>query len=467
MGLRAILKGAVVSGVFAAMGAGSALAQAGGCEETQFSAKTGELYLKAETELIANKNAQAALGHLNKLQAMDINCYERGAILRLGAAIKIETGDYTGAVRDLETALNQGYIPASESAQTYYNIAQIYLSTENLPKAREYFQKWISAGGKPDRDDKWRLAVISQKMDDNQTALKYAEEVFREDGPNAEREVYDFLIFLYDATGQRDKKAALLVQLLARYPDDRKIWDAISGEYFQSGEERKAFEVQKAMYLGGLLDKESEIMRIVNFYNRFNAPYHAAQILEKEMNAGRIEQDFDKLELLANLYQVAREYEKAIPVIERAAQTGGSKSGQMYERLGRSYSELQKWEETEDALTKALNAGGVKDSGLAWVLIGQSRYERDDRSGAREAFRKANNRGGRGWLSFMDSEERTEVALARFDRASKVLETKNESEVCKQISVLGTEMPENCADVAERLKAAEADLAEFDEANGF
>lgn len=468
MGIKAILKGAIVCGALTAFGAGAAMAQAGDCTETEFSAKTGEAYLKAETELITNQNAQGALAELNRLRAMELNCYEEGAVLRLGAAIKIQAGDYDGAVRDLESALNQGYIPEADRANTYYNIGQIYLTQENLDQAYAYMNRWIDAGGQPDRDQKWQLAVISHRKDDNVTALRWAEEVFAQDGPGAAREVYDFLIFLYDLTGNLARKAELLEVLLTRDPTDRRLWDAISGDYFKADDERKAFEVQKAMYLSGLLETEDELMRIVNFYNRFNAPYHAASILEKEMNAGRIAQDFEKLELLANLYQVAREYEKAIPVIERAAQTGGSRAGAMYERLGRSYSELQDWEKTEEALTTALNTGGVSDRGLAWTLIGQSRYERDDRSGAREAFRNANNRGGRGWLSFMDSEERTEVALARFDLQSAVLELNNEKEVCDRLKVLGDEgLPEGCLTVEERLEEATAALAEFDERNNF
>lgn len=460
MGLRMILKGAAVAGALSCFGAGSALAQAADCEATEFSSQSGELYLKAETELLQNDNAQAALGHLNKLRALDLNCYEQGAVLKLGAAIKIEAGDYAGAVRDLESALNQGYIPESEATNTYYNIFQIYLSQNNLEKALEYSVKWLDAGGDPDRDDMWRLAIVNQRLERNQEAIRWAEQVFEIDGSDAEREVYDFLIFLYDETGQRAKKAQLLEQLLARNPNERKLWDAIAGDYFAAEEERKAFEVQKAMYLGGILKEEDELMRVVNFYNRFDVPYHAAQILEKEMNAGRISKTYERMELLANLYQVAREFDKAIPVIEEAAQM--SNNGEMYERLGRSYAELQEWAETEEALVAALNKGGIKDRGLAWVLIGQSRYERDDRAGAREAFRNANNRGGNGWLQFMDSEERTETALVQFEAQSLVQDTENEKKRCEQIAVLGeANLPEACNTVDERLAEARAALAEL------
>ena len=453
MGFKATLKGAVLAGMMAAFGAGAAMAQAA-CEETQFSSKTGEIYLKAEQAAMADKDFNAASQFMSQLKSQQLNCYEEGAVLKLSAYINIERGDRQGAIRDLQSALDKGYIPAKDAAQTYYNIAQIYLQGENVEKALEFMKKWQQAGGQPDRQQKWQLAVLYQRVDDFQTAIKWAEEVKRDDGSNYKQEVYDLLIYLYNSVDDKAKLASILEEVLVRNPTERKYWDAIAGNYFAANEERRAFEVQKAMYLAGLLTKEDELMRVVNFYNRFNAPYHAAQILEKEMNAGRISKSLKNLELLANLYQVAREHEKAIPVIKQAAAAGGG--GAMLERLGRSYADLQQWEETENALTDALNAGGVKDRGTAYVMIGQSRYERGDRAGARDAFRQANNRGGRGWLQFMDSEEATADALVCFEVQSAYLNIENEAKICKRLEVLGEEnVPENCKTVPDRLKTAE------------
>lgn len=455
--MKHIMKSVAAMAVMASIGVGTAAAQA--CEETQFSSTNAENYLKAETELLVNDNAAAALAALNALKSQPLNCYEEGAALRLGAAIKIENEDYEGAVADLITAINRGFIPESEAKTTYYNISQIYLSIDNKVKSLEYFDKWMAAGGVPDRNQKWTLAVLYQQMDRFPESLVWAERVLEDDGPGAERQVYDFLIFLYDKTGNFAKKAELLELLLARDPSDRQLWDAISGDYFRGGQDRKAFEVQKAMYLGGILQTEDELMRIVNFYNSFDVPYSAAKILEKEMNAGRISKNYQRLELLANLYQVAREFQKAIPVIDEAASI--APDGKMYERLGRSYSELQEWANAEDALIKAINKGGLANAGLAWVLVGQSRYERDDRAGAREAFRNANNRGGRGWIDFMAAEDNTAVALARFEIFNEVSDYKKEKERCKDLLVIGN-APETCETVDERLAAAEERLAEFD-----
>ena len=453
MGFKANLKGAVLAGIMTAFGAGAAVAQS--CEETQFTSKTGEVYLQAEQAAMVKKDFGEAAKKMNELRTMPLNCYEEGAVLKLSAYINIENGNSQGAINDLMAALNKGYIPAKDSAQTYYNIAQIYLQSENVNKALEFMQKWQQAGGQPDRTQKWQLAVLYQRVDNYKEAVRYAEEVKQADGANYKQEVYDLLIYLYNETGNKAKLANVLEEVLVRNPTERKYWDAIAGNYFAADEERKAFEVQKAMYLAGLLTKEDELMRIVNFYNRFNAPYHAAKILEKEMNAGRVSKNLDHLELLANLYQVAREHEKAIPVIRQAASAGGG--GAMYERLGRSYADLQKWKETEDALTQAINMGGLKDRGNAMVMIGQSRYERDDRSGAREAFRNAGNRAGRSWLQFMDSEEATADALVCFEVQAAYLNVENEAKICKRLSVLGEEnVPENCKTIPDRLEAAQA-----------
>ena len=455
MAITTLLKHAAAACAVFALSAGVAQAQT--CDTQEFGSGAGSVYLEAETELLVNENIPAALAKLRELNAMELNCYERGAYLRLSAAAAVESGDYGAAAGHLLETLNSGLVPADQVAQTYFNIGQLYLQTENTTEALDYMNRWIDAGGSPDRDQKWQLAILNQRTDNNRASLRWAREVFQADQPDPPREVFDFLIYLYDSLGMRAEKAALLEELLVRNPSERLIWDAIAGEFFQAGNENRAFEVQRAMYLGGILQTEDELMRVVNFYNQLDVPYAAARVLEKEMNAGRITKNYDRLELLANLYQVAREFEKAIPVIEEAARL--TNSGEMYQRLGRSYAELKDWEQTEEALTQALNAGGLsaQDRSTAWVLIGQSRYERDNRSGARDAFREANSRGGRGWISFMNAEEATARALECFELSSPITEMDNEKRVCDRLSALPDDQkPAGCLTVLERLAEAQA-----------
>jgi len=208
------MKSAAAIAIAATFGVSTATAQA--CTETQFTSTNAENYLKAETELMVNENPSGALVALNALRSQPLNCYEEGAALQLSAAIKIQTEDYIGAVRDLETLIARGFITGDSLKSTYYNIAQLYLTTDNKEKSLEYYDRWMKAGGQPDRSQKWTLAVLYQQMDRYAESLTWAERVLQEDGPNAERQVYDFLIFLYDKTGNFAKKAEILELLLAR-----------------------------------------------------------------------------------------------------------------------------------------------------------------------------------------------------------------------------------------------------------
>lgn len=463
MSIKRLLTGAVISAgmLFGAVSSASAQTEPSpGCEITEITSasKATDLYLKAETALLIEDNPSAANGFLSQMRALDLNCFEESILLAMSAQVKISLEDYAGAVRDLETRVQKQYIQPSQLPQTYLAIGQLYFQEGELEKGLDYHTRWINAGGKPSRDQKYTLAQVNYNLDKFPEALVWLEQVFAADGPGADRAVYDFLILLYDRTGNKAKKAQLLEQLLVRNPSDRRVWDAISGDYYQGNQERKAFEVQKAMYLGGILETENELLRIVNFYNQFDAPYEGARILEKEINAGRIEASYKQLELLSRLYQVAREPNKAVPVIERAAQQFDS--AVMYERLGRAYGDLREWAKAEEALLKAFDAssGTVEDRGLAWVFIGQSRYERGDREGAREAFRNANNRGGRGWLDFMRSEDQTEIAFRRFRAQQDLTKFQNEKKGCDRLKVLGDQLPDGCATVDERIAEAQERL---------
>lgn len=467
-GVMTMRKAQWLTGVFGAAllavaAAGSAQAQA--CESTEFSSKNGQLYLAAETKLLQEQNPAGALAELNKLRALELNCYENAAVLRLSAAIKIEQGDSAGAVRDLEAAIAAGAITGKDVPGTYYNIAQLYLQQDNLQKSREYMEKWIrSPGITPTRDQNMQLAVLYQKLDDYKGALPYAEKVLAADGQKADRQIIDFLIFLYDRTGNKAKKAELLTRLLQRDPNDRKVWDAIAGDYFQGNEERKAFEVQKAMYLAGLLTKEDELMRIVNFYNRFNAPYEAAKVLEREMNRNRISKTFERMELLANLYQVAREYDKAIPIIRQAAQM--TNNGQMYERLGRSFFELGDYKESIEAYQQAIAKGNLKEPGYARVMIGQSNYELGDKAAAREAFNDATKfgdgrRAAQGWISFLDAERRTQEQFVIFQAVTKLEGLQNTKKNCDRLRVLGDNLPDECNSIDASIEEQQAVVTEL------
>ena len=112
-------------------------------------------------------------------------------------------------------------------------------------------------------------------------------------------------------------------------------------------------------------------MKIVQYYSFYDMPYHAAEILEREMNAGRITSSADKLVQLSDLFRQAREYRRAIPILERAAAQSGK--AKLYADLGEALYNEGDCAKAEDAFTQAINKG--YDRGKSWMLIATCRYE--------------------------------------------------------------------------------------------
>ncbi len=453
-----ILTAAAAMAALVVSAAPSAMAQAV-CEETQFGSKTGQAYLDAESAYVT-QDYTTAKTKLDQLRKMELNCYERSALIRLSAAVNVQVGDYSGAARDLEEAINTGGITGADAVNTYYQIAQLFLQLDDKNKAVRYLETWIDKGGKPDKQQSMQLAVLYNQLGNNNKAIFWLENLLRMEA-NPDKQTIDFAVYLYNETGQKTKLAGFLMnKVIPRFASEKRYWEVMAGLYYESKEDRKAFEVTKAMYLGGLLSTEGEIMRVVNFYNQFNAPFEAARILEKEMNAGRIKQTPEKLDTLANLYQVAREYDRAIPVIQEYARV--TNSGKAYERLGRSFFELKKYKDADAALRQGLKLGGMKEPGYAWILIGQMFHEQGNRSKAREAFREASklgDRGGNSWIAFMNSEDATKEALRTFEIRVKLDEERNRKKICDQTKVLGGEPSEDCTGVEERITALELRLS--------
>lgn len=464
MRLKNLTCGAAVAMAMAMMAAPVASAQAAVCEETQFTAKAGQAYLDAENAYLTEGQMEVARAAVAKLKGMELNCYERSAVVRLSAGINVKSGDYKAAIGDLEEALPT--FSGENKLETIYNIAQLYLQLEDNGNAVKKLEQWIAAGAKPNKSQNMQMATLYQQLGNNPKAIQFLEAMLRQD-PNPTKQVIDFAVYLYNETGQKTKLASFLMnKVIPSFPAEKKYYEVMSSLYYEGEEDHKAFEVVKAMYLAGFLKNESEVMRVVNFYNSFNSPFEAAKIMEKEMNAGSIKVTAEKLDTLANLYQVSREYDRAIPVIQKLAKL--TNSGKSYERLGRSYFEMGKHAEAEKNLRLALDKGGMTEPGFAWVLIGQIKHKAEDRAGARKAFgnaAKMNDRGGRGWLSFMNSEDETKKALAEFDLRVAVEELKNIKKGCKLIIVLGGELTEECKTVDAKIDEAAAKLGEDAEGN--
>lgn len=385
-----------------------------------FSPEVGEIVVAAQEKMSAEPpDNRGALADLDRAAGQrNLSAYELGVVMYMRGGLKYQLDDVQGALADWNRAINEGDLGPQERLSVMFNVGQLYLSEGNYREAVTRIQQWLDAGGQPNDGVHLNLVAAYVELGEWQNALRHARSAYEIASPRQKRH-YDTLNYLYTEMDMPAERAAILSEMVEIFPTDKNVWLSIAALHAQAGREQKAFEINKIMYLNGMMTTEEEIMRIVDYYSYYEVPFRGARILEREMNAGRVERDQENLEKLARLYRQANEFDRAIPPLEAAARM--SPNGELFQTLGEAYYAEAMLGEAEGALTQAINRGGLDSPGDVWIVIGNARYEAGNREGAVEAFREgeafnASRDTARDWREFVEREidqvrERSQFAV--------------------------------------------------------
>lgn len=339
-------------------------------EGRQFGSAAGQIVNDAQT-MAQSQQYSAAISKLNEAIGLpELNAYERSTIYSMMGAYYYEVDDLGSALSNYQNAVNAGGLLPNEVDSYENNIAQLLIANGQYVEGAQRLEAWVRRQG---REDPKYVQYIMQawvQAEQFQQALPWAEKWFRNASPK-ERKHFDLLNFLYNDLGMQGRQADIIKEMIGRWPDDKSLWDSWISLLSMGGREQDAFEVNKMLYLAGAMTSEGDIKKVIEYYQYYEMPFQAAQIMEKEMNAGRVSADAKNLVRLSELFRQAREYERALPILKRAAEASGrSKSWAQY---GEALYNQGRCEEAETNLKRAMDMG--YDRGKSWMLIANCRYE--------------------------------------------------------------------------------------------
>ena len=116
-------------------------------------------------------------------------------------------------------------------------------------------------------------------------------------------------------------------------------------------------------------------------------PYKAAQLIDREIQAGRVKETKENLELLSQAFYQAREVDLATEVLERAGNL--SKDGEILAKRGYMLLESNKVAEAINSFEKSLLMGKLKDTGKVHYAIGLAHFSNNELDLALNALKKA------------------------------------------------------------------------------
>jgi len=356
--------------------------------------KTGHTVSKAAYEPLVEAQEALQAGSVSKARELleglrgkekRLNPHEKALLYQSYGYLEAGEGNYKKASGHLETCLEQDALPDGAHTQTLYNLAQIYLASERYDDAVKTLARWFRAVEKPAPDAYYMLAVAFYQQERFDRAIKPAMLAVKRSKKPKEAWLQMLLSLQLDT---KDFKAArpTLEQLTRRFPS-KAYWLQLSALYGELGQEKKSLAALELLYTQDLLDDDDELRRLAQLYLYHEIPYRAALVMEKGMEDGVITRDTEAYELLANSWMRAREFDRAIDPLGKAAQH--SSDGAMFLRLGQAHAEREEWSQAAGALRKALEKGGLDDVGSAHLLLGVASFNQEQFDTASTHFGRA------------------------------------------------------------------------------
>jgi tetratricopeptide (TPR) repeat protein len=307
--------------------------------------------------------------------------------------------------------LQQPELPEGLQQSTLKTMAQLQFTIEEYDAALETVRRLMAIVPEPSADVYMLLGQALFQKADYRGALEpinTAIDMYKEQGRTPAENWLLLLRVCYYELNDFPSMIDVLKELILYYPKDTYLL-TLAGVYSELGDTKKQLALVEALYEEGMLDNPTHIVNLANLYLLHETPYKAAVVLEREMARDIVPSDVRNLRLLSQAWYTAREDEKAIPPLRRAAEL--SRDGELYVRLAQSHINLEEWDQAAEAIETGLRLGGITREDTANILLGMALFNQKKLSLARNAFERAlgdqrSRRTAQQWIAYVDSELR-------------------------------------------------------------
>jgi tetratricopeptide (TPR) repeat protein len=363
-------------------------------------------YLSAAAEAADEGSAKDGLALLDRLTLPRLNPYERALVYRLKAYVAYGASDYELAIESFEKVLAEEVMSLDADNRIRFNIAQLYASLQQWHEVITAFERWFRYVEEPNPLAYYLLGISYFQLEEIDLAITHTAKAVDLSEEPAEGWI-QLLAALYIQQEDYASATPTLEELVMRFPK-KQYWVQLSLIYGARDDYRHSLAVQQVAYLQGLLTEDKELRRLARSYLYHDLPYPAAKVLEKGLDEGRIEVNASAFELLANSWIAAREYNRSLGPLRRAAKL--SEDGKLSVRLGQVHLQREEWDQAAERLREALDKGGLDKPGTAQLLLGIAYYNGQRVGPARSAFVRARRHDAaraeaERWITHIENEQ--------------------------------------------------------------
>jgi tetratricopeptide (TPR) repeat protein len=338
------------------------------------------------TKLIAKKQVDEAIGKLAKL-AENGSDFDKAVVnYNLGFAYSSKN-DYGNATKVFAKAIALKALPQQQHQQLQFNLGQLYIVAGQHEEGIKTLQDYIANACTPPPAEahiflanalieKKRFKEAVPQIDLALSKAKAPNQTWLEMKLAVNYELKDFKAC-----------AASLVQLIGLAPTKPDYWKQLSTMFFEMKEDMEAVAVLAVAERQGFIDKPNERKNLYNVYMMLDLPFKAGLLLQEALDKNVLPSNEENLESVANAWINARESARAEATLKKLA--AASEKGEFFYKLGAMYGDDERWKESRDMLAKALQKGGLKRQGEAWMRIAVAEHNLKNTPAAVAALQKA------------------------------------------------------------------------------
>jgi tetratricopeptide (TPR) repeat protein len=364
-------------------------------------------------KLADDKKTDEGIEVLNRVKGRinQLNSYEKAMLWNFYGFIYYGKEDSVNAIKSFEKVIEQTSIPESLELSTLFSLAQLNMADEKYEKTIAYLKRWqLTKGGKLDSNalvlKANALYAMKNYIDAEKTISNAVLEVVK-----AGKKPKENWLVLKRALHYELKQTEAMVKVseeLVRDYSKEKYWIELANMYGEVGKTGKQLAVMEAAHQQGFVTKRIDVQTLAQLYFLSGAPYKSAKLLSESISSGLVLENIKILNYLAQAWISAKEIDKAIPVLIRAANM--SKSGNLDARLAEAYLDLENWEQAIKSATVANDKGNLDHPGNNGVVMGIAFFNLKHFESAIQSFKSAKKEKkqkkiAEQWLKYAEKEQ--------------------------------------------------------------
>ncbi len=312
-------------------------------------------------------------------KSSSMNSYELAMMHNFFGFIYYNAEDYDNAIASFEKVVVQQPIPESFEKSTLFSLSQLHMMRGNYDKTVSNLEKWeaLHVGDIPAKNLVLKAQAMYQKKD-FLAASEYINNAIEQQenselGFQVDESWYVLQRAVFYELKQPEKVTEVLVKLVKQF-NKPEYWIQLSGMYGELEQEKQQLAIIESAYQQGFVTKSSDLFNLAQLYYYHQAPYKAARIMDEAMESGVLEKDLRNLKFLAQSWSLAKESEKAVPVMMAAAEM--SEDGELDLQLAQTFLNMEQFDEAIEASERAIQKGQLRKPGNAHLILGMALFNK-------------------------------------------------------------------------------------------